>query len=361
MRLVIGGGGTAGHVYPGLALLEQWPGPPPDVWWFGRSGGMEESLVTGAGVEFFGLRAGPLRGKSPVQVVVNAARLAGGAWQAWRRLRLVRPDVVLTTGGFVSVPVAIGSKLAGVPLVVFLPDVKPGLAVRAQRRMASRLAYAFGPLDPGAPGVVTGYPVRERFRNTDPRTARTRLGLDPDLPVVLIYGGSQGARPINSAVLADLSGLLGLAQLIHVCGELDYDRIAKVRSGLGAPDQDRYQLHAFLGDSLADAMGAADLCVARAGASTLAELPALGLPAILVPGSFSDQAANAEYLAGQGAALCLGQDQLSPGRLESVVSDLLNDVDRLAAMSRASRALARPDAAAALVGELGLAVEASRQ
>ncbi|MHB1487673.1 MAG: UDP-N-acetylglucosamine--N-acetylmuramyl-(pentapeptide) pyrophosphoryl-undecaprenol N-acetylglucosamine transferase [Acidimicrobiales bacterium] len=352
MKLVIGGGGTAGHVYPGLALLEQWPEPGPEACWFGRAGGMEEALLGEAGVAFIGLRAGPIRGKGPIQVLANTARLAVGVLQAWRHMRRLAPDVVLTTGGFVSVPVAIGAKLARVPLVVFLPDVRPGLAVRAQVRIADRLAYAFEPPEGPGPHVVTGYPVRSRFGHLRAASARADLGLEDALPVVLVYGGSLGARAINNAVVAELAGLLARAQVIHVSGAADYDRLVQVRAHLEPVHQGRYHLHPYLGASLADAMAAADLCVARAGASTLAELPAVGLPAILVPGPFSDQAANAAYLADSGAALCLSQERLDQGGLSAVITELLDDPGTLEAMARASKALARPQAAQALRAEL---------
>lgn len=322
---------------------------------------MEEALLQEAGIVFFGLRAGPIRGKRPAQVVANTIRLAVGSLQAWRQMRRLAPDVVLTTGGYVSVPVAIGAKLARVPLVVFLPDVRPGLAVRAQVRIADRLAYAFEPAGGSGPHVVTGYPVRSRFGHLEGPSARADLGLTDELPVVLVYGGSLGAHAINNAVVAELAALLARAQVIHVSGAADYDRLVEVRAHLEPLQAGRYHLHPYLGAALADAMAAADLCIARAGASTLAELPAVGLPAILVPGPFSDQAANAAYLADRGAALCLTQERLDQCGLSAAVAELLDDPDTLEAMAQASRDLARPRAAQALRVELEGAAENRRR
>ncbi|MGH9301857.1 MAG: UDP-N-acetylglucosamine--N-acetylmuramyl-(pentapeptide) pyrophosphoryl-undecaprenol N-acetylglucosamine transferase, partial [Acidimicrobiales bacterium] len=307
-------------------------------------------------VEFLGVRAGAVRGKGPVKMASSCLQSLVGTAQALIALRRLRPDVVLTTGGFVSVPVALGARMARIPLVVFLPDVRPGLAVRVQARFAALVACAFE-TDPalmrGARAmVVTGYPVRARFGASDPQQARRELGLSEGAPVVLVYGGSQGSRSINDAVLAQLDLILAECQLIHICGPADLERLEQARKDLTGPSAARYHLSGFLGDRLALAMAAADLCVSRAGASTLAELPTAGLPAIVVPGPFSDQAVNAAYLAERGAAVVLEQDSLSNGGLVRSLRLVLSDSEGLKAMSIASRALARPQAASSLSQEL---------
>jgi UDP-N-acetylglucosamine--N-acetylmuramyl-(pentapeptide) pyrophosphoryl-undecaprenol N-acetylglucosamine transferase len=349
MRLIICGGGTAGHVYPALALLDGWPGPSPDVTWIGTPDGMERRIVTAAGLDYEPVRAGAIRGQRPDRLLRSAAQLTIGLVQAVRALRRVRPDVVLTTGGYVSVPVAAAAWLLRVPVVVFLPDVRPGVAVRAQRPLATRIACAFDAAVEHVGrdrAVVTGYPLRQAFLVGDRETARKAFDVGDDLLLVL-YGGSRGARPLNRAVAADVERLLARARFVHVCGDLDHAEMVERWAGLAPELQRRYEVHAYLGDRLVDAFLAADLCIARAGASTMAELPAAGVPAVVVPGPFSDQRSNAEWLAGQGAAVMVDNDA-APAELVDRVVALLDDPERRATMAAAARAVAPHDAARAL-------------
>lgn len=358
LRLLVSGGGTAGHVYPALAALAAWDTdeePAPEVRWAGTPKGMERDIVTGRGLPYHAVSAGPLRGKSALETARGLARIALGIAQALALLARLRPDAVLTTGGYASVPVAIAAWLTRRPVVVFLPDVRPGLAVRVQSRVARRVAASFDealPMLPRRKTVVTGYPVRPALLEADREEARERLGVQGDLPVLLLYGGSLGARTLNHGVAAVLPELLERCRFLHVCGHLDYDELARRTAELPPRLAERYRLHAFLGDDLVDAMAGADLCVARAGASTLAELPAVGLPAIVVPGPFSDQQANAEFLESRGAAVRLSNESAQAGALGGLVLQLLDDEEARARMREASRKLARPDAADRLNAEV---------
>lgn len=358
LRLVVSGGGTAGHVYPALAALESWDpaqAAPPDVTWIGTPRGMERGIVTARGLPFRAVWAGPLRGKSPAVTLLGLARTLVGIVQALLLLARLRPQVVLTTGGYASVPVAVAAWLLRRPVVVFLPDVRPGLAVRVQARVAACVAASFEEavaLLPRRRTVVTGYPVRPALRHADRAEARRRLGVEDQTPVLLLYGGSLGARTLNYGVAAVLPELLERCHFLHVCGEQDYEELARRTAALPAELAARYRLHAFLGDALVDAMAAADLCVARAGASTLAELPVAGLPAIVVPGPFSDQEANAAFLERAGAAVVLSNEAAQAGALGGLVLALLDDAGARERMRAASAALAVPDAADRLNAEL---------
>lgn len=350
LRLVISGGGTAGHVYPALAMLEHWPAPRPTVTWLGTPDGMERGLVTGAGLPYVAVPAGAVRGQRPDALVRSGARLTAGFARALVALRRIRPHVVLTTGGYVGVPVAAAARLLRIPVVVFLPDITPGVAVRAQRRLAARIACAFDDAVAHLPAdrtVVTGYPLRPRFGEVTRDAARKSFDLD-DEPMLVLYGGSRGARTLNEAVFDRVDEVVARCRFVHVCGTLDHDDLAARRRALPAAVRARYALHAFLGDTLVDAFVAADLAVARAGASTLAELPAAGLPAVVVPGPFSDQQANAEWLGDRGAATVLANDEVGD-RLVDTVLDLLDDPAARAAMATASQRVARPDAARRLI------------
>jgi len=353
VRLVVSGGGTAGHVYPALAMLDAWPQPRPDVTWIGTPDGMERAIVGGAGLDFVGVRAGPIAGQRPGRLLRSAGQLSAGLAQALGALRRSRPDVVLTTGGYVGVPVAAAAWLLRIPLVVFLPDIRPGVAVRAQQRFASRIAVAFDESTAHLPGrrtVVTGYPLREEFFTGDRETARKHFGAGDD-PLLVLYGGSRGARTLNQAVSARLDEILARCRFVHVCGVLDHADLVQRTAALPAAQRERYELHAFLGDRLIDAFLAADLCVARAGASTLAELPAAGVPAVVVPGPFSDQQTNAQWLAARGAAVVVSNDD-APAMLVDQICGLLDDPSRREVMATASRALAQRDAATRLIAEL---------
>lgn len=358
LRLAISGGGTAGHVYPALAVLDTWRAggtETPDVLWIGSTGGMEGGIVAGKGIAFAGVAAGALRGKRPVEVLASTARLGYGFVEALQVLRDFRADVVLTTGGYVCVPVAMAAAALRVPLLVFVPDVKPGLAIRAQRRFARRFAIAFEAAQgylPGAKTVVTGYPVRPSLLAADRDEARARFGLAATPPVLLLYGGSRGARTLNEALVEALPALLKRCQLLHVSGTLDHADVRRRTAGLTGEAAERYHLFDFLGDRLVDALAAADICIARAGASTLAELPAVGLPAVVVPGPFSDQDLNAAYLTERGAAVTLTNEAVASGGLGPVVLELLADGAARARMAQASRELARPDAATSLITEI---------
>lgn len=349
--MVLAGGGTGGHVYPGLAVAAELErGPVPDgveLLYIGVRGRVDEEIVPKAGIPFRAVSAGPLRVSSPWSFARNALKLALGVVQALVILARFRPRVVFATGGYASVPVGIASRILRRPLVVYLPDVTPGWAVRLLARLATRMTTtserALEYL-PAHKTTVVGYPVREEFRAYDKASARARLGLPEDAKVLVVTGASLGARRINEAVAAALPRLLPQCQVLHVTGPADEAEARALRDRLSAERQDRYYVRGYLPE-LPVALVAADLVVSRAGASVLGELPAAGAPSILVPGEYEgwSQAPNAEFLQAEGAAVMLRNDELK--RLGDVVLELLADGPRLARMSDAARRLARPDAA----------------
>lgn len=352
LRLWISGGGTAGHVYPGLTVLAASSSAsrkPVDATWVGSHRGMEARLAREAGVPFTAVRAAPIVGVPWWRLPWNALQIAAGTIQAWRKLRRGRPDAVLVTGGYVSIPVALAARMAGVPLAVFLPDVEPGRAVSVVARLAQRIltsrpesaAYLNREV------VVTGYPVRPEVRSARRDDARRALGLPQEATVVLAFGGSQGARVINRAVIDAAGDLLERAHIVHLTGRLDLAQVQARRAQLGAAG-DRWHVHEYLGGTdMALALAAADLVISRAGASILGEYPATGLPALLVPLGIAGghQNANAHVLEEAGAALVIPNDRLDGHCLLSAVSELLDNPARLRAMAEASRKLDTPGAA----------------
>ncbi len=371
---MISGGGTGGHVYPALAVagwltaeIEQnrtRATAPSAVCWVGSNDGMERGLVERAGIPFEDISAAGLRGRGPSGVARGLAALVRGFWQARHVVTSFRPDVVFVTGGYVCGPVVLAAWFARVPVLIYLPDVEPGLAVRAMARLARRVAVTTAAsvrfFRPGQ-AVVTGYPVRTGLSKAgwDRAAARQRLQLAAgaahggDLPVLLVLGGSQGAHSINQAVCEGITTLLTMAEVVHLTGRDDAAWVQAQRSSLPEAAQAFYHVYDYLDEDMADALMAADLAVARAGASTLGELPASGLPAVLVPypHAGAHQSANARFLADAGAAVIVPDDQLG-SRLIPTVVDLLGDGNRREAMGRAARALARPDAAKRIATQL---------
>jgi len=353
VKVMLTGGGTGGHVYPALAVAAalremSTAERPVDLLFVGPSTRGEEDLVQREGLDFQPIRAGALRVGTPWGVAKGLFNLIAGALQAMRAVGSFRPHVVFATGGYASVPVALAARLRRRPLVVYLPDLVPGWAVRLLARLARRIAVTAAPAAarlPSGKAVVTGYPVRNGFFEAEKGEGRRRLGLDPRLPTLFVSGGSQGGRSINQAVADHLPRLLEGCQVVHVSGRADHAWLAGARERLPDARRTAYHLHDYLHQEMPWAMAAADLAVMRSGASTLGELTAVGLPAILVPYPYAGghQRANARYLGDLGGAVVLEEEEL-PYLFERV-RGLLEDRPRLESMAAALRSAARPEAA----------------
>lgn len=328
----------------------------------GEESGMERELVMREGVPFAAIEAGAMHGVGAARAARGALRTSRGTAMALRVVGEFKPDVVLLTGGFVGVPVSAAAWLRRVPSVVFLPDIEPGQALRVMGRFATRVAVtteASAAFVDRAKMVVTGYPVRDAFAATSRAAARAQFGIAPEARVVLVFGGSKGARSINRAVMGGVARLLHAATVIHVSGANDWDEVQAARLALPADAQARYLTFRYLHEEMASAMAASDLVICRAGASALGELPYLGLPAILVPypHAWRYQKVNAQYLAERGAAVVMRDEALTDagaGVVKCAIG-LLNDPARLGAMRAAALGAARRDGAeriAALLAEV---------
>ena len=321
----------------------------------GEPGGIEERLAFRFGIPFSAIPTGQIRGRAPWVVAKNLARMRQGAMHSAQIMREFQPDVVFVTGGYVAAPVAWAAWRARIPLLIYLPDLTPGMAIRLTSRLATRVAVSFPEVAPYFPGkaVVTGYPVRSELLEANRETAKVRLGLTPECTVLLVFGGSRGARSVNRALVGVLPALLDRCQVVHISGNLDWEWVSEATAQLPADVRSCYHPFPYLHDEMVDVLAAADLIVARAGASVLGEFPAVGAPSILVPYPYAGrhQAANAAYLADRGAALLLPDSELQ-ARLASTINSLLDAPDRLAEMARAATALAQPDAADAIANTL---------
>ena len=353
MRLLVTGGGTGGHVYPALsvveALLANGHLQRGEVAWVGSADSIEERVLAKEGITFYPVSTGAMRGSGLAGSLRGSVKTIRGVSEARRILRRFDAHVVLATGGYVSAPLVLAARLVGCPVLIYLPDMEPGLAVHFLTFFARYVAVSFPVVAERFPShkvMVTGYPVRGDLYDTSKDEARHRLDLEDDMSVLLVLGGSQGARSINEAIHRELIPLLDRVQLVHISGFGDHEMLDLDRQELDANRRKRYHLFPYLYERMTDALVAADLVVARAGAATLGEFPAVGLPAILVPYPYAGQhqRVNARYLAERGGAIVLEDDQLDGGLLASL-QKLLDQPERLEAMANASRALAVPQAA----------------
>jgi UDP-N-acetylglucosamine--N-acetylmuramyl-(pentapeptide) pyrophosphoryl-undecaprenol N-acetylglucosamine transferase len=345
--VLFAGGGTGGHVFPALAVAEELVGRGWTVGFVGAAGGIEEGLVGGRGWPFAALPARPLVGRGPVAQARALATVGRSMLEARRLIRRRGVDAVVGTGGYVSAPAVLGARLAGRPALLVEPNADPGVANRWLSRWATGAAVAYAAT--GArlhcPSWVTGVPVRKEFFAVAPRAA---AGGGPRL---LVLGGSQGARQLNRELPAALAriaaGVPGLT-VLHQAGRGHEEATREAYTAAGLAAGEAVEVAGFI-ERVADAMAAADLVVSRAGAITAAELCAAGRAALLVPLALAGghQSGNALLLAEAGAAV-VAPAGAGPERLAEILGALLADPERLAAMGRAARGLAREDAAAAI-------------
>ena len=312
---------------------------------------MESKLVAAAGLAFAGYHevlAGPIHGVNPLRMLSSLLKLAAGTAQSLGILRRIRPQVILLTGGWANFPVALAANLLRIPIVIYLPDIEPGLTIKALQGFARTIAVTAAPsLGFFADGkaVVTGYPLQADRLCADRPLARAHFELEAERKTLLVFGGSRGARSINRALAGCLERLLAAdLQIIHITGELDWARAQQELGELAEHPQ--YRAFAYLHAEMGLAFAAADLVICRAGASTLAELPAFALPAILVPYPYAwrYQKVNADYLSQRGAALRVDDEDM-PSRLGELVLALFSDEARMADLRAKSRALANRDGA----------------
>lgn len=348
--MLIGAGGTAGHVVPALAVADALREQGATISFVGGDRA-ERTLVPEAGYPFTQLDVAGLSRTSP-----RAA--AGAAWRAlfaYRSasalIREQRPDVVLGGGGYVAGVVGAAAVRRRVPLVLTEADSHLGLSNRALARWARRVCLAFplAELEGEARYLVTGRPVPPPA--TDRAAARARFGCTDDTPLVLVFGGSLGARSINEASIVGLADLPG-ATVLHACGTRDEEALRP-----RVPEHG-YRMEPYI-SGFAEALLACDLCVARSGGSVF-EIAAHGRPSILIPyphAAGDHQRGNAMALVDRGAAVLLDDGDLTPELLRATVLELLGDPARLAAMGAAAAAFARPDAAAAIAAEVLAAAE----
>ncbi len=357
MRCSVSGGGTGGHVYPALAVARALRDAQPDLElsYIGGVRGLERRLVADEGLPYYQLMVRSLRSVGVDRHLIgDPLRLAASVPQAWWLLGRLRPAAIFTSGGYLALPLVTAARARGIPTLLWEGNVIPGRANAAVARLATRIAVSFPPTLVRFPGrsFVSGTPIRS-FAGIDRDRARASFGVDPGERLMLVFGGSQAVARITAAVDRAIERLVPEWHVLHLTGEAGLAAALELRDRLPESIRGRYQPIAFLTDRMTDALVAADVVVGRAGSSTCAEIAAVGVASILVPYPHAGghQAANAAWLADQGAARQVPDEQLDGDRLVAEASALRDNPTRAEMASRARR-LGRPDAARVLAEEL---------
>jgi len=341
-------------VYPALAVHSALNARLRDVdaLWVGGEGGMEEALVTRQGITFRSIPAAGLHGVGLARLPRNLLTLTRGIFAARNILNEFKPDVLFFTGGYVAVPMAIAGR--SIPSLLYVPDIEPGMALKSLAGFADAIAVTTEQSQRFFKKKViqTGYPLRPDLALWDRSTAHRHLGISSGLPVLLVVGGSKGARSINLAVLKHLRALLERFELVHISGDQDWTYVRHHREQLPVDLAARYHAIPYLHE-MGAALAATDLVLSRAGASCLGEYPLFGLPAILVPypHAWRYQKVNADYLTSRGAAVIL-EDQVLEDELMNTLNVLMENPNKLRSMRAAMFELSHPRAAEKIAGML---------
>lgn len=351
MKIGIAGGGTGGHIYPAIAVVEsiRQYGLEPDVVLIGSGRGLERRVALSNRFEVFEILSKPLPMKFGLRTIWSIFWALVGLVQSVMILLVQRPRVIIATGGYASGPCILAAKMLGIPVVLIEPNVIPGRTTRMLASIVDQIALGYkeavGYFKKGTNLRVTGVPIRLSITRQNRQDAIAMLGLEASRKTIFIFGGSHGASSINKAFIGAakiLEGRKDLQFLIQT-GKRDYSMVSEATKHLDI----KCKVFEYL-DNIGVAYSASDLIVSRAGAATIAEITALGLPSILVPYPYAiggHQRANASIVAEHGAALVIDDSQLTPQRLAQAILDLIDDEDRLNLMSQKSLELGKPDAA----------------
>lgn len=320
-KVLLTGGGTAGHVTPNLALVPKLKESGFSISYVGSYHGIEKELVEKAGIPYQGISSGKLRRYFDIKNFTDPFRVIKGFSEASTLIKKQRPDAVFSKGGFVAVPVVLAAKKHKIPVIIHESDMTPGLANKLCMKAASKICCNFPETLQYLPkdkAVLTGCPIRAELLSGN-RLAGLRLsGLSPDKPVLLIIGGSLGSVKVNTAVRQILPQLLKEFQIVHLCGKGNLDESLTNTAG--------YVQYEYVGEPLKDLFAIADIVISRAGANAICELLALKKPALLIPlsaqASRGDQILNAKSFAKQGFAKLLEEEELTDERLLEQIKEL---------------------------------------
>lgn len=323
MKVAFTGGGSAGHVTPNIALIEQLLAQGDEVHYFGTAQGIEHELIAPLKIPYHTVSSERLRRYFDWRNFLTPFKVIAGLLAAVTKVHQVKPDVLFSKGGFVSFPVVVGAWVNRIPVIIHESDLSPGLANKLSFPFATKICVGFkeamSSITHKEKVVFTGSPLRQAIFDADVSRAHEELGLDPERKIIMVTGGSQGARHINEVVRQELDTLLKLGQVVHLCGKGNLDERFEGRQG--------YLQLEYLNERFADLMAASSVVICRAGANTLLELVKLERPSVLIPlplaSSRGDQHLNAKNFQAQGMAKMLPDEQLNGSSLLEAVEDVL--------------------------------------
>lgn len=372
MRILVSGGGSAGHISPTLATVDALKQSDKniEILYVGSKGSLEHKIVRAAGIEYVSISAGKLRryhgniwrtlaDTEAIRLNIrDIARVIAGVFQSLRIINAFRPDAIFIKGGYVGLPVGIAARLRHVPYIIHESDIEPGLTNRILSRWAEKIAVGFPEKNykafPKDRLIFTGSPVRREIVSAHRLDGLSLFKLNDKLPVVLVTGGSQGAQALNEVLIKALPQLLEHCQIIHVTGErhIEYARFAVKQLKLKRPE--RYFQFSYLTTEMGPALAASDVVVTRAGANTIAELALLNKPTILVPNYLQagHQVMNARVASRLGAARVLTEDRLTEHSLTSEIISILQSEETQIQLAKNIQQLAVPDAAEKLAEQV---------
>lgn len=323
-KIILTGGGTAGHVTPNLALIPSLKEHGYEIRYIGSYQGIERKLIEGAGIPYDGISSGKLRRYFDIKNFSDPFRVVKGYGEARKLIKLHRPDVVFSKGGFVAVPVVLAAKHYKIPVIIHESDMTPGLANKICIPSAAKICCNFpetlGYL-PKEKAFLTGSPIRKELLQGDRLTGLKHTGLSANRPIILIIGGSLGSVTVNRSVRHILPRLLESFQVIHICGKGNLDESLKATPG--------YVQYEYVDAPLKHLFAAADLMISRAGANSICEILALHKPNILIPlsaaASRGDQILNAKSFEKQGFSCVLEEENLSDDSLFQAITQTYHD------------------------------------
>lgn len=337
-KIIMTGGGTAGHVTPNLALVPLLKEKGYEIFYIGSYTGIEKKLVEDAGITYYGISSGKLRRYHDWKNFTDPFRVIKGFSEANQLMKHIQPDVVFSKGGFVSVPVVMAAARQHIPAIIHESDMTPGLANKLAIPFASKVCCNFPETMqylPDGKAVHTGSPIRKELFSGNREAGLAFTGFSADKPVILIMGGSIGSRFINNAVWASLDTLLEKFQIVHLVGKGNINNDLVGRTG--------YQQYEFISEQLNDIFAMTDLMISRAGANSISEILALKIPNILIPlsaaASRGDQILNAESYKKQGFSTVLQEEELTGELLVSSVEDVYARRDEIKEKMASSKLL----------------------
>ena len=336
-RIILTGGGTAGHVTPNIALLPRLKELQYDIHYIGSYNGIEKELISQFGIPYHGISTGKLRRYFSVQNFTDPFRVIKGMSEARKLIKILEPDVIFSKGGFVSVPVVLAGKGQHVPVIIHESDMTPGLANKISIPSATKVCCNFPETLsslPAGKAVLTGSPIRQELLQGDPEAALRFTGLKAGKPVLMIIGGSLGSVAVNTAVRNILPDLLKDFQIIHLCGK------GKLDTSL--TDTEGYVQYEYIKDELSDLFALSDLVISRAGANAICEISALKKPNLLIPlsanASRGDQILNARSFERLGYSKVLEEEEITNEKLLQTIRDLYKNREQyIEAMSKSSQ------------------------